>query len=126
VAVTIGSGTGNMTLTYATGPNPDKFQVWIGGVKVADTGYHGKGAGAYVGGGTYQSALNSYLTGLSLPTETIVESPGADADADIQWSGVTNRETLTFAKSTSDTTAIVKVYSPLTGTIWHFMLSCPA
>ncbi|MDC6416723.1 hypothetical protein LOK85_12670, partial [Xylella fastidiosa subsp. multiplex] len=41
VHVRLGSATGLVTLAFATSDNPDKFEVWIGGVKVLDTGYYG-------------------------------------------------------------------------------------
>ncbi len=123
--ITLGSGLGEVELEYATGMNPDKFELWFDGVKVIDTGYHGKGAEPYIGGGTFQSALTAYLLAHSLPDETIVEIPGPAVDAPTQWASVTDRETVSFTKTTTTTTALLKVYSPLTGTLWIGNVGCP-
>ncbi len=73
------------------------------GVEVINTGYRGDVS--------YQSALDAELASRSLPPETIT-APG---------SGSTS-----FNKTTATTTAIVRVYAPLTGTAWSFTLGCPA
>lgn len=118
VVVSLGSGTGNITLTYATGPNPDKFEVWIGDVKVIDTGYHGDIA-------SYQGALDAYMASNALPQEDIVQYPGSAPNAAVQWASITDRETAGYYKATADTVALVKIYSPLVDTAWYFNVSCP-
>lgn len=70
VHVQLGSQTGLVTLAYATAANPDKFQVWIGGQKVIDTGYHGDTS--------YQVQLDADLKNRGLPQETITQRPGAN------------------------------------------------
>lgn len=115
-AIYLGSDTGLVTLKYATAGNPDKFEVWIGGTKVLDTGYHGDTS--------YQASLDAYLTTAGLPLETIVQRPGSDYYPDDQWNNG-NFETATFTKSTADQIAEVRVYSPLSGTLWRYSLDCP-
>lgn len=127
ITVGLGTATGNVILSYATGPNPDKFEVWFDGVKVIDTGYHGDPSFSSPSVlPDAQTALDAYLTGLSLPTEAIVMYPGGFSDATEQWDSVTGRETINFTKSTNTSTATVRVYGPLPGTLWYFSLSCPA
>lgn len=120
IPVELGDALGPVYLDYATGPNPDKFELWIDGEKVLDTGYHGTGGIVVptIGPGTLQEELDAYLTGLSLPTETIVEIPGSYTSATDQWDSVTDRETASFFKSTPTSMATLKIYSPLDSTIW--------
>ncbi len=100
--ITIGSGTGTVTLHYDAFSIPDKFEVWYGGVKVIDTGYRGDTS--------YQSALDTELTSRGLPTETIISGGSGTAS---------------FLKSTGLTIALVRIYAPLPGTDWNFTLDCP-
>lgn len=100
--VTLGSTTGTVTLTFDGQSVPDKFEVWFEGVKVIDTGYRGAAS--------YQTNLDTVLADKGLPPETITE-PGTG--------------TASFVKSTTVTTALVKVYGPLPSTAWSFTLSCP-
>lgn len=101
--VILGSDLGNVTLTFDAYGIPDKFIVIFDGVEVINTGYRGDVAN--------QSALDANLTGRGLPTEPIV---GAGSG------------TASFNKTTATTTAIVRVYAPLSGTSWTYTLSCPA
>ncbi|WP_419653975.1 putative Ig domain-containing protein [Xylella fastidiosa] len=116
VHVQLGSQTGLVTLAYATVANPDKFQVWIGGQKVIDTGYHGDTS--------YQAQLDADLSSRGLPSETITQRPGSESDPADQFANK-NYETATFQKTTAETIAEVRVYSPLAGTGWQFHLDCP-
>lgn len=100
--INLGSSLGTVTLTYDAFSIPDKFQVFFDGVKVIDTGYKGDTS--------QQSALDSALAAMGLPSETIT-TPGSG--------------TATFSKGTATTTATVRVYSPLAGTSWNYTLSCP-
>lgn len=115
--VTLGSDTGLVTLKYATAGNPDKFEVWLGGVKVIDTGYHGDLF--------FQTALNGELASKGLPPETIIQRPGNDYEPIDQWNNG-NYETATFNKTTSDIVAEVRTYGPILGTAWIFSLDCPS
>ena len=100
--ITLGSTTGVVTLTFDAQDIPDKFIVEYDGSEVINTGYRGSTI--------YQGDLNSALALKGLPAETIT-SPG--------------NGTATFTKSTATTTATLKVYSPLSSTVWTATLSCP-
>ena len=100
--VSLGSGTGLVTLNFDAISVPDKFEIWFEGVKVIDTGYRGATS--------EQAALDADLTSRGLPTETIT-APG---------NGLAS-----FTKNTSTPTAIVRVYAPLGGTAWSMTLGCP-
>lgn len=115
--ITLGECIGEVTLSYATGPVPDKFEVWFDGVMVIDTGYHGDPI--------YQSGLDSALSAEGAPSATIIPYPGGFADAHEQWDSITGREQVSFYKGTATTTATVKVYGPMSSTAWHFLLGCP-
>lgn len=114
--VQLGSDTGLVTLKYATAGNPDKFEVWVEGVKVIDTGYHGDAS--------FQPQLSAYLAANGLPPETITQRPGGDYTPANQWNNC-NFETATFTKTTSNPVAEVRVFAPLDGTAWRFSLDCP-
>ena len=100
--ITLGSTTGVVTLTFDAQDIPDKFIVEYDGSEVINTGYRGSTI--------YQGDLNSALALKGLPAETIT-APG--------------NGTATFTKSTATTTATLKVYSPLSSTVWTATLSCP-
>lgn len=100
--VSLGTGTGNVVLNYQAFTVPDKFEVWFEGVKVIDTGYRGDSAN--------QTALDNELISRGLPTELIAGVGMGSAN---------------FTKSTSTPTALVKIYGPLSGTVWEVKLECP-
>lgn len=100
--INLGSSTGVVTLTFNAFSIPDKFQVVYDGNIVIDTGYRGSTG--------YQAQLDAELTSRGLPTETIT-SPGNGS--------------VTFNKTTSTTTAQLRVYAPLPNTGWEATLSCP-
>lgn len=100
--VDLGPSTGTITLNCNSGTKASKFIVTFDGVPVINTGY--------IGSTSQQGALDTALTGMSLPTETIT-SPST--------------RILSFTKSTSTTTALVQVYDPLEGLSWSFSLGCP-
>ena len=102
VVITLGSSLGNVQLTFDAISVPDKFQVFHNGVMVIDTGYRGTAS--------QQGALDSALAARGLPSEAIVAL----------GSGI-----ISFTKTSTVSTAIVKVYAPLAGTAWNFTLACP-
>ncbi len=121
--VTLGSGTGTVTLDYLTGPVPDRVVVVFDGVEVIDTGYVGDPA--FVRGGqTVQEELDEYMAANSLPQEDITLY---DTDHDGTLDLDTNPGTMhdSFVKSTATTTAILRIYAPLPGTGWSARLGCP-
>ena len=100
--ITLGSNTGTVTLSFGAISIPDKFIVEFDGVEVINTGYRGASYN--------QIPLDNSLIALGEPTELIV-GPGSG--------------TATFQKTTATTTATVKVYAPMSGTGWSYILSCP-
>jgi hypothetical protein len=115
--VFLGSATGTVTLAYLTGDAPDRLTVEFDGVMAIDTGY--------VGDPSYQSDLNDALATHSLPPSTIIPLNPA-------WAGTLDVDTdpgtmyASFTKTTPTTTAIVRVWAPLSLTAWAFKLGCPA
>ena len=100
--VNLGTGTGVVTLTYDAYGIPDKFEVWFDGNKVIGTGYRGDI--------TRQAQLDAALADRGLPSEPIVGEPFGTA---------------TFNKTTTASTAQIRVYAPMSGTGWITELSCP-
>lgn len=114
--VQLGSETGLVAFQFKTFNNPDKFEVWIDGVKVLDTGYWGNPT-------THQSQLDAYLTEHGLPTETINPLTSTQTDDDTWIPG--GYEVMTFNKTSTASIAEVRVYGPLPGTAWRFRMDCP-
>lgn len=100
--IILGSDLGNVVLNFDAVGVPDKFIVEFDGIEVINTGYRGDTS--------YQSTLDAALAARSLPPE-VITSPGAG--------------TTSFVKSTPTTTALVKVFAPISGTAWSFTLLCP-
>jgi len=100
--VTLGTALGSVVLNFDGQSIPDKFIVIFDGVEVINTGYRGN---TY-----YQAQLNTALADRGLPPETVT-APGTG--------------TASFNKTTATTTAIVRVYAPLSGTGWTCKLNCP-
>ena len=116
VNVILGTELGWVELEFMTWGNPDKFEIWLGGAKVLDTGY--------VGNTSYQSELDSNLAGRGLPPETISMATYTGSDLGM-WNTPSQRDKASFYKGVSDSVAVVRVYGPLSGTQWRFALSCP-
>jgi hypothetical protein len=102
VVIGLGSGVGNVVLTYDAKEIPDKFIVEIDGLEVINTGYRGST--------DLQDDLDTALAAYGLPSETIV-SGGSGTES--------------FYKTTSTEIAIVKVWAPMAETEWNFSLACP-
>lgn len=115
VSVVLGSGVGWVAIEYLPATRPDKFEVWLGGQLVFDSGY--------VGDVTWQNDLNAALANRGLPPEVIRQRVGTGGSAD--WPDPAERERGYFYKGTADTVATVRVYAPLPGTAWVFRLGCP-
>lgn len=100
--IELGTTTGVVTLTFNAISVPDKFIVEFDGSEVINTGYRGVSS--------QQGPLNTALAERGLPAETI--------------QGI-GQGTATFNKTTSTTTATLKVFAPLPGTSWVCTVSCP-
>jgi hypothetical protein len=95
--VTLGTGTGTVTLNYQAYNVPDRWRVVWNGIEVVNTGFRG------------QPANNPALNAAGYPS---VVGPGSGS--------------ITFSKNSSyPTDAIVYIDAPLSGTEWYFTLSCP-
>jgi len=105
--ISLGAGTGLVNFFYDAQSIPDKFQVYFDGALVIDTGYKGDIS--------QQTTLNAALAAMGLPPETITNG---------NIDGIGRGQT-SFNKTTASTTALVRVYSPITGTAWTFNLQCP-
>ena len=101
--VNLGTDTGDVILDFNANTIPDKFIVVFDGVEVINTGYRGAAS--------EQSDLDAELISRGLPTETIQG---------------TGQGTASFNKTTSTTTATIKVFAPLDQTAWTVTLNCPA
>ena len=101
-AITLGSVTGSIMFRFNSFNVPDKYIILWNGNEVINTGYRGATS--------YQKDLDKALANRGLPSERIV-APG--------------NGTATFLKTVSEASAIVRVYSPLTGTGWNWTASCP-
>jgi hypothetical protein len=123
---TVGSSTGNTTLTFDAQSVPDRFIVQWNGNYVIDTGY--RGASSYNIGGGDRGGFNSSLTGkvdpiTGLTYPNITQWPG-DGYPLVVSPGQGNA--LFSKNASSPTTANIFVYAPLSGTAWSFTLGCPA
>ena len=98
----IGATTGWVTLEYNILNIPAKIIVEYGGAEVMNTTYRGNSS--------YQTALNTALTALGLPTEVIN----------------TDKESIEYYEKTdAGTYARVYIYSPIAGATINFRLRCP-
>ena len=100
--VNLGDTIGTVYFDFNAYSIPDKFEVWFDGIKVIDTGYRGDTS--------YQIALNTELTLLGDPLETIV-APG--------------NGTASFYKGTATTVVLVRVFAPILGAGWDYTMYCP-
>jgi hypothetical protein len=101
--IQLGAGNGTVTLNYDAVTVPDRFQVIYDGVTVIETYWRGAQS--------YRTALNNL--GLTEPiyTNTAGGNPG--------------KGNASFSKTTATSYAILRVWSPLTGTAWSATLNCP-
>jgi hypothetical protein len=127
VPVYLGPNKGYVKLLFGTGENPDKFEVWLDGEMVADSGYRGDpdfprlGPDGALTMGYY---FDKWFTDQALTPPPIVlfNGPGDGTGLVETNPGVMVEE---FLKTTDTEWATVKVYGPLSGTLWSFRLLCP-
>lgn len=103
--IVLGSGIGVVDITCIAYSIPDKFVFSIDGEVVLDTGY--------LGDTTRQNNLNSKLTELGLPIETIKPNSNEENNYSFQKLQAINQ------------VLNVKVYAPLEGTAWGVKVTCP-
>jgi hypothetical protein len=124
-SVTLGTDTGTVVLDYNAQSVPDRFIVEWNSNVVIDTGYRG-GSQFDFGGGS-RSAFTSSLTGnidpITLNTYPDFATYPDDGYPRILGLGL---GTTSFVKnSASDTFAIIKVYAPMSDTVWSYQMNCP-
>jgi len=101
--VDLGTGIGQVVLTFDTVSVPDKFVVLFDGIEVINTGYRGDSE--------YQAILYDALSDVGAPSENIT-------------GGKTG--TASFIKTSPTDKAYVYVYAPIEETEWDFILACPS
>lgn len=126
IAVSLGSSTGTVTLTYDPDGAPDRFIVYWNNNVVIDTGYRSNNVLTYDFGRPGRSSFTSSLTGKTDPILGVTY-PNTTNFPDDGYPRVTQTASASFTKNlASPTSALVKVYGPMNSTIWNFTLSCPA
>lgn len=118
--VPLGLETGSVELFHNALNVPDKFVVdWSGSV-VFNSGY--------VGSVGFQSQLNTELSNLGYDSETITNTNPGNITATIGNAGAyPGFGSGSFQKNTPNPTfCTVRVYGPLPGTAWHFLVNCPS
>lgn len=126
-AIVLGSGTGNVTLTFEAYTRPDFFVV-----EYNSTFYNSgwRGSYAYDYGGTLRNDFKSALFGKADPSQNPAfptTFPNIMLYPEDGYPRVNSSSgNISFTKSTNNpTTATVKVYAPMGDTYWSYILSCP-
>ena len=123
--VTLGTNTGEVTLTYDAQTIPDWFIVQYNSSIVVNTGY--RGGSDYDFGGFNRPSFRTSLQGRIDPIYNTTY-PDLTNYPDDGYPRVTSPGTgiATFNKSTTTpTTATFQVYAPGSSTLWSATLSCP-
>lgn len=125
-SVTLGTATGTVVLNYDAQSVPDRFIVEWNSSVVIDTGY--RGSSVYDFGGGSRSAFTSSLTGdidpITLNVYPDLATYPDDGYPRIVGPGI---GTASFVKNlASDNFAIIKVYAPMSSTIWAYRMDCPS
>ena len=102
IQVNLGTSLGAVLLDFNFFYIPIKITVEFDGVEVINTGYRGNTVN--------QVMLNAALVALGEPSETI---------------NPVSQDTLAFLKESATETAIVRIYTPLDGSIATWTLRCP-
>lgn len=125
ITYSLGTETGVVTLDFTPQNIPDRFIVYYDGNLVIDTGYWGHSNYDY--GGSNRAAFTNALTGKIDPESgfaypNILLWPG-DGYPRVHEGYSSSKS---FTKSTEyPTNVTVRVYAPMGGTAWSFILSCP-
>ena len=126
--IVLGSGIGDVTLTFSAYDRPDFFLVEYNST-IYNSGW--RGSSIYDYGGNSRSAFKSALWGKIDPTNpsfptTFPNTTLYPEDGYPRVNSTVATGSLSFTKSTSNpTTATVKVYAPMGDTYWTYTLSCP-
>jgi hypothetical protein len=125
-SVTLTSATGTVVLNYNAQSVPDRFIVDWNSSVVIDTGY--RGSPSYDFGGGNRSSFTSSLTGLIDPI-TLSTYPDFSTYPDDGYPRIVGigLGTTSFVKNlASNTFAIIKVYAPMSSTVWSYTMNCPS
>ena len=125
-SVTLGTATGTVVLNYDAQSVPDRFIVEWNSSVVIDTGY--RGSSVYDFGGGSRSAFTSSLTG-DIDPITLNAYPDLTTYPDDGYPRIVGPGigTASFVKNlASDNFAIIKVYAPMSSTIWAYRMDCPS
>jgi len=123
--ITLGTAIGNTILNYNAQQRPDRFIVEWNSNNVIDTGY--RGSAIYGIGGANRTLFTASLAGLvdpiSLSTYPDFVTYPTDGYPPVFTSSL---DSASFDKNlTTPTTATVRVYAPMSGTLWGYRLDCP-
>lgn len=126
-SVVLGSGTGIVTLTFDALGIPDFFSVEYNST-IYNSGWRGDPIYDY--GGSLRASFRSSLIGKVDPSQNTPFPPTFPNTALYPEDGYPRINSVTgqivFSKTTNNpTSATVKVYAPMSGTKWSYVLSCP-
>lgn len=126
-SVVLGSGTGIVTLTFDALGIPDFFSVEYNST-IYNSGWRGDPIYDY--GGSLRDSFRSSLIGKVDPSQNTPFPPTFPNTALYPEDGYPRINSVTgqivFSKTTNNpTSATVKVYAPMSGTKWSYVLSCP-
>ena len=123
--ITLGTATGNTILNYNGQDRPDRFIVEWNSNNVIDTGY--RGSTIYGIGGANRTLFTASLAGkvdpISLSTYPDFVTYPTDGYPPVFTPSL---DSASFDKNlTTPTSATVRVYAPMSGTLWGYRLNCP-
>jgi hypothetical protein len=126
--ITLGSDLGIVNLITIPYAKPDRFIVYFNNTVVIDTGYVSNNPQFYEpnSGNSNRLAFNISLYGKVDPILNVTY-PNTTHFPDDGFPLVTSHvQTFSFNKTLSNiTTAQVRVFAPMDGTLWEFTLTCP-
>jgi len=123
--VALGSDIGSSILTYDALDIPDRFICYFNGTLVIDTGY--KGAAAYNYGGILRGTFTASLTGRLDPIygTTYPDFINYIQDGYPLLTGEPSGSVAFIKELPLVTEVTVRVYAPMSNTVWDFSVSCP-
>jgi hypothetical protein len=133
ITVNLGTGTGDVFLFFNAYAVPDQFVVWYDGIIRYGGAYRSHVLGYSYDiendePGYYREDFNNSLEGRVDPlhggTYPNYEQYPWDGYPQV-YTPETDTDWVFTKTSSTPTTAIVKIYAPMSGTAWHFILYCP-
>ena len=122
---TLGSTLGTVSIDFEAYNVPDRFIIYLNDEAVYDSGY--RGAASYNIGGSNRNGFNDSLTGLEDPiTGNIYPFSHENNESDGYPTVISpGAETESFEKTITFPYIILKVYAPMSGTLWNATVNCP-